>query len=358
MIHLVRALAEANSGHELIVFAHPGGRELIGVAESERLRWVVIPEKSPARRLIWEQSSFPRLARNSHLDLLHSLHYTRPLSLPCRSVVTFHDLTFFLYPHLHTRSKRVFFPLAIRFSARQADALIAVSESTRRDAIRLLGVPQQKVHTTQLGVDSAFRPVQDEGLRAGVRQKYRLPERFILYVGLVEPRKNLPLLIQAYQSLVELGSSHPLVVVGRFGWMHQQVLQEITTLGLKDKILFTGYVPQLDLPIVYNLASLFVYPTLYEGFGLPALEALACGTPVITSDIASLPEIVGDAGLLVPAGDKQALTQAMRAVLTDQALQNRLAVKGPERAAQFTWERTARLTLQVYQRVLSQAAPM
>lgn len=351
IIHLIRALAEVNDRYELVVFAHPGGRELIAVPESERFRWAVIPGRNPVLRLLWEQTALPRLAGSTRLDLLHSLHYTRPWRLPCLSVVTLHDMTFFLYPQLHTRSKRVFFPPAIRASARTADALITVSESTRRDSMRLLGVPAEKIFATQLGVDPAFRPVQDPVLRAEVRQKYNLPERFILYVGLVEPRKNLPGLIQAYRSAVEQGITHRLVVVGRFGWRYRQVLEEIETLGLQGQVQFTGYIPQQDLPIVYNLATLFVYPTLYEGFGLPALEAMACGTPVVTSDIASLPEIVGEAGILVPPGDQQALSQALHTALTDQALQNRLATKGPERASQFTWERTARQTLQVYQHV-------
>jgi glycosyltransferase involved in cell wall biosynthesis len=356
IIHLIRALARVNDRHELLVFTHPVGRELIGVAESERFRWAVISGGNPTRRMLWEQASLPGLVEKNRLDLLHSLHYTRPWRLPCLSVVTFHDMTFFLYPQLHTLPRQVFFPLAIRASARSADALIAVSESTRSDSMRLLGIPAEKIFATQLGVEPAFHPIRDAGLREEIRQKYRLPDRFILYVGLVEPRKNLPGLLQAYRSAVQKGIEHHLVVVGRFGWRYRQVLEEIEALGLHEQVHFTGYIPQDDLPIVYNLASLFVYPTLYEGFGLPALEAMACGTPVVTSDVASLPEIVGEAGILVPPGDQQALSQALQTVLADQGLQNRLATKGPERASQFTWERTARQTLQVYQHVFESSA--
>jgi glycosyltransferase involved in cell wall biosynthesis len=251
----------------------------------------------------------------------------------------------------------VLFPLAIRFSARTADAIITISESTRRDSLRLLGIPPQKIFTTQLGVDPAYRPIRDSRLREEIRQKYGLPENFILYVGLVEPRKNLPGLIQAYRSVVGQGVRHRLVIAGRFGWNYRQVLEEIDRLGLQDLVSFTGYVPRQDLPIVYNLASLFVYPTLYEGFGLPALEALACGTPVITSEVASLPEIMGEAGILIPPGDGQALSQAILSVLSDQALRERMKEKGPQQAAAFTWERTARQTLQVYHRILEHPAP-
>jgi glycosyltransferase involved in cell wall biosynthesis len=357
MIYLIRALAEVNDRHELIVFAQPGGRALVDLPESKHLQWVILPEKRPALRLLWEQTFLPGLARRARLDLLHSLHYTRPWRLPCRSVVTFHDMTFFLFPQLHTRARRVLFPLAIRFSARTADAIITISESTRRDSLRLLGVPPQKIFTTQLGVDPAYRPIRDSRLREEIRQKYGLPENFILYVGLVEPRKNLPVLIQAYRSVLGQGVRHRLVIAGRFGWNYRQVLEEIDRLDLQDLVSFTGYVPRQDLPIVYNLASLFVYPTLYEGFGLPALEALACGTPVITSEVASLPEIMGEAGILIPPGDGQALSQAILSVLSDQALRERMKEKGPQQAAAFTWERTARQTLQVYHHILEHPAP-
>jgi glycosyltransferase involved in cell wall biosynthesis len=353
MINLVRALAAVNERDELVIFTHPAGRKQMAVQESKRFRWAVVPDKSILRRLLWEQIGLPRLVGKMRLDLLHSLHYTRPWRLPCRSVVTFHDMTFFLYPQLHTRSKQAFFPLTIRASARSADAIIAVSESTRADSIQLLGIPGEKIFATPLGVDPAFRPIRDLESLDVVRQRYNLPDRFILYVGLVEPRKNLSGLIRAYRSALEGGIAHRLVVVGRFGWSYQQVLDEIEALGLQERVQFTGYIPQADLPIVYNLASLFVYPTLYEGFGLPALEAMACGTPVVTSNVASLPEIIGEAGVLIPPGDQQALSQALQDVLSDPGLQTHLAIKGPQQASQFTWERTARQTLQVYRQVLA-----
>jgi glycosyltransferase involved in cell wall biosynthesis len=294
---------------------------------------------------------FPRLVGRYEVEILHSLHYTRPLWLPCKSVVTFHDMTFFLYPDLHTRSRRVFFPLAMRASARLAQALIADSESTRQDAIRLLGIPPWKIHTALLGVDPSFRKIEDSAKLCLIRERYQLPDPFILYVGLVEPRKNLPGLIRVYARLVESGAKHALVVAGRTGWMSEGVFGLVEELDLRERVRFTGYVPQQDLPLVYNLASLFVYPTQYEGFGLPALEALACGVPVITTNISSLPEIVGDAGLLVPPDDEAALYQAMHHVLSDPGLMAEFAARGQKRAKQFTWERTARQTLQVYKRL-------
>lgn len=353
ILHLTRSLAEIESEFEFVIFSQAVGYDLVGASSRPGFEWVILPEMSPARRLIWEQTRFPELVRKCGIDLLHSPHYTRPWSLPCASVVTFHDMTFFLYPHLHTRAKRLFFPLAIRMSARRADALIAVSESTRQDSIRLLGIPPEKITAIPLGISEEFRPVSDPDLCAAVRSRYNLPDRFLLYVGLVEPRKNLPLLLRAYHRLLAGGVRQPLVIAGRMGWMVEQVFQQIDELGIKDQVHFTGYVSPDDLPIVYNLADAFVYPSLYEGFGFPPLEAMACGAPVVTTAVSSMPENVGDAGILVPPGDEQALAQALQRILTDALLRQRLRRAGPERAALFTWKRTAQKTLQVYRQVLS-----
>jgi glycosyltransferase involved in cell wall biosynthesis len=352
IIQLIRSLVNLESGDKFVIFAQESGHSLINISDSENVDWVIFADRKPGSRLLWEQIIFPKHIQESGIELLHSLHYTQPLRLPCSSVVTLHDMTFFLYPRLHTLARRWFFPLMIRTSAKRADALIAISESTRQDAIQILGIPPKKITTTQLGVDSSFQPIKDNESRRNVAEKYDLPEKFILYVGLVEPRKNLPLLINAYQRLAARGTDYQLVIVGRFGWMYEDVTRQIKQLNLGDKVHLTGYVPQEDLPLVYNLASLFVYPTRYEGFGLPALEAMACGTPVITTNVSSLPEIVAEAGLLIPPDDVQALYEAMESVLDDRKLGHDLSRKGTVRSAKFTWQRTAQQTLQIYRQVL------
>ena len=352
IIQLVRALAEANFDVQLVIFAQKKGPALIDLPEERWVEWRIVEDLSPGSRLVWEQTRLPSLVRSTKIDLLHSLHYTRPLRLPCASVVTFHDMTFFLFPQLHTWARRLFFPTAMRISARQADAIITVSESTRQDAIRLLAIDPGKIFTAQLGVDPSFRTINDLGEKSRVIAKYNLPERFILYLGTIEPRKNLPILIRAYRQLVNSGTSHKLVLVGKYGWMYEDVLDLVDELGLEDKVFFAGYVPQDDLPLVYNLASLFVYPTIYEGFGLPALEAMACGVPVITSQIASLPEIVGDAGILIPVNNVEALSEAMSRVLGDSTLREKLIKDGQLRSTKFSWDRTAQLTWQVYMQVM------
>ncbi|MFC2054636.1 glycosyltransferase family 4 protein [Chloroflexota bacterium] len=353
IIQLIRSLASLETDSHFTVFAYQSGYGLFDVPTSPQLDWFLFPDKSPARRLLWEQTTLPRLVRRSNVALLHSLHYTKPLSLSCASVVTFHDMTFFLYPHLHTRSKRIFFPTAIRLSARLADALIAVSENTKKDAVRLLGVPGDKITAIPHGVGEEFHPITDTRLLEDIRRKYSLPQDFILNVGVVEPRKNLTLLLKSYQRLHSQGISLPLVIVGGLGWMYEDVFRLVESLGIKEQVHFTGYVSSHDLPIVYNLSRVFVYPSIYEGFGLPPLEAMACGTPVITTAVSSMPEHVGDAGILIPPQDEKALTNALQKLINDSTIQEELSSKGPERASQFTWKRTAQETLKVYQSVLT-----
>lgn len=234
----------------------------------------------------------------------------------------------------------------------RADFVISVSESTRQDTIRLLNLSPDRVITIPHGVDPLFRPIEDIDSATRVIAKYQLPDKFILYIGLIEPRKNLPVLINAYKKLVDEGTDHCLVLGGRYGWMYDEVLKQIEKLNLTEKVFLPGYFDQEDLPMVYNLSDLFVYPTLYEGFGLPVLEAMACGIPVITTDISSIPEIIGEAGLLVPPDEVETLFRGMKKVLSDEDLRLEMARRGTDQAAKFTWERTAKSTLKVYRQAI------
>jgi glycosyltransferase involved in cell wall biosynthesis len=353
IIRLVRSLAALRMEHELVVFVQANRRPLIDTPALENVHWVETPAIGPAPRLVWEQVALPRLARHFAIDLLHSPHYTRPFHLPCASVVTFHDMTFFLYPHLHTRAKRLLFPWMMRMSARRAHAIIADSESTRRDAMKILHLPAGKITTVTLGIGQEFRRITDAALLEDCRRRYELPPTFFLYVGLVEPRKNLPLLLAAYARLVQQDDPPPLVVVGRMGWMVEDVFRQIESLHLQDRVQFTGYIPDQDLPLVYNLAQCLLYPSQYEGFGFPPLEAMACGAPVITTAVSAMQDQVGEAGLLVPPQDEQALTEAMRQLLHDRALRDELSIRGQRQAKKFSWEQTALQTLQIYWQVIT-----
>jgi glycosyltransferase involved in cell wall biosynthesis len=354
IIQLINALQQENTDQEIFVFAFPHILDHVNITESQRFKWVIKDYKSPPFRLIWEQAVLPILARQWRLDLLHSLHYTRPLILPCKSVVTFHDMTFYKLPSFHTKIKRMYFQYAIQASASLSDAIITVSENTRKDAINLLKLPNHKIFATPSGISNNFSPIKDYELLDKCRIKYNLPQDFILYVGLIEPRKNIPSLLRAYHKLTLEDQVPFLVIAGRPGWGIEEVNYYIDALNLKDKVHFTGYVDREDLPMIYNLATIFVYPSIYEGFGFPPLEAMACGTPTITTAISSMPEFVGDACLLVPPQDDEALYQAIKKLLYNKDLQQDLSIKGHQQASQFTWERTARETLEVYQKVMLQ----
>lgn len=352
ILYLIQELVNLDTQFEYVVFAQSYLRSHLNdqVREKIQIRW--IKNMSPAYRLIWEQTAFLNLIRQMKLDLLHSPHYTMPLNSPVPCVVTFHDMSFFIHPQKHTFSKRYFFPWIMERSSRKAEIIITDSESTRRDAIRFLGIDPEKITTVHLGYQEIFRKITDLDRLSSVRRKYQLPQRYIYYAGNIEPRKNVHLLLSAFERLVEEGFPHHLVLTGGLGWMYEDVLAQINNMRAQDRVHRVGHVPSIDLPAIYNLAEVFVYPSAYEGFGLPPLEGMACGTPVITSNISSMPEFVGDAGLLIPPNDEAALFQAIKRVLDDGELRQKLQKAGPKRAAEFTWKHTAEKTQNIYQQVL------
>ena len=284
------------------------------------------------------------------VDLFHATDHLLPRLSRVRSVFTLHDLVFRFYPETHMPLNRWFLTLMMPHFLRAADMVIAVSECTKRDAMRLYGLDEAKIRVIYEGVDPRFRSADPETIEA-VRARYGLPERFILSVGTIEPRKNLTTLLEAYRTLRDRGSDFKLVIVGRKGWLYEGFFRRLRELGLEGEVVFPGFVPDEDLPALYSAAELFVFPSLYEGFGLPPLEAMACGTPVVCSNAASLPEVVGNAAIMVDPYDVEGLAEAMHRVLADADLREELREKGLARARQFTWERTARETVAVYREV-------
>lgn len=346
MVQLARALPRVDSVNDYIIFVKPNQSALF---DATRAQLVLVPLASRTLRIAWEQAILPSLVRKYQLDVLHSPHYTMPFIKRCSSVVTFHDMTFFLYPELHLFYKRLFFGAMIPLSVRRADALIAISASTRADTVRLFNAKPEKIFTVPYGIDPSFRPISDPQTLDAIRQKYHLPEEFILYVGNLEPRKNLPMLIRAFARIADDDRDAYLVLAGSRGWKDSSVFSTVKELGLNRRVLFPGFIPQSDLPAVYALARAFVYASLYEGFGLPVLEAMACGCPVITSNLSSMPEIIGDAGIQVNPADEEQLFNSIQLVLTDTSRRETLARAGAERAKLYSWEETALQTLAVYQ---------
>jgi glycosyltransferase involved in cell wall biosynthesis len=287
------------------------------------------------------------------LDLLHTTDFIPPAFGYRRSVITVHDLNFLYYPQFLTAESRRYYNEQIAWAVRRADHILADSDATKSDLASLLDVPLEKVTVVHLGINPAFRPLPETEARQ-VATKYGLEPEYLLFVGTLEPRKNLPGLLQAYRLLLDAeGTTAPLVMVGGKGWLYDEVFERVEELRLTKRVRFLHSVPDTDMPGLYNAASVLTTPSFYEGFGFPALEAMACGTPAVVSDRASLPEVVGEAGLLVNPDDPEDIAQALARVLTEGPLREQLREKGLAQAARFTWEKAARETLTVYQSVLS-----
>ncbi len=286
-------------------------------------------------------------------DLFHWTNFLTCSQKRGKKVLTVHDVSFFLFPEYHPLKRRLTFKALFPRSLEQADQIITDSDSTKRDLVEHFHVPADKITTVHLGVDPTFAPAS-EAQAAPIMAKHGVRfGAYLLYIGTVEPRKNLPRLIQAYHLFRANGSqSLPLVLVGANGWLNQDLFREIDKSRWKDHIKILGYVAKTDLPALYSGAAAFVYPSIYEGFGLPPLEAMACGAPVITADNSSLPEVVGDAALLVDAYDVEAIANAMLQVASDSTMRESLKQRGLARAQYFSWRRTAEQTLAVYERAL------
>jgi glycosyltransferase involved in cell wall biosynthesis len=318
-----------------------------------------LPTSRPTVRIFWEQVVQPFALQKERVDLLHALAFVTPLFSPCPSVVTIYDLSFLLYPESFKRAKRFYLGLFTRLSARRARRIIAISESTKRDVVRRLGVSPEKVQVVYCGIDETLRPLAKDQV-ADFRSKRGLPERFVLFVGTIEPRKNVTRLIEAFADLRSFDAAQDrfaicdlrLVIGGAKGWFYEDVFARVKELGLEGEVMFPGYIPVSELPLWYNAAELLVYPSLYEGFGLPPLEAMACGTPVVAANTSSLPEVVGEAGLTVDPLDVEGLAEAMRRALSDAALRQEMRERGLQRARGFSWTKTALETVQVYRRAM------
>ncbi len=303
------------------------------------------------RRLRWQQLELPSRARAARADLLHVPGFDAPIRKRCPVVLTVHDLIGMLFPRNLPPISRLYWARWLPFTARFADAIVADSEATRRDILRLLRLPTEKITVVPLGVDDRFRPQPAQRI-ADCRARHGLPRHYILYTGTLEPRKGIDTLIDAFARLAD-HIPHHLVLVGKRGWHWEPFMQQMAAGGVEARTQVVDYVPDDDLPGLYAGAAAFTFPSRYEGFGLPVLEAMACGTPVVCSNAASLPEIADQAAELVPPDDPQALADAVERVLADPAMADALRDKGLQRAREFTWDKTAQATLAIYQNVVS-----
>jgi glycosyltransferase involved in cell wall biosynthesis len=345
VLGLLEALLQIDKENEYIVYYN----DPVHLGRFPKAREIVLRGISPVARLWREHVLLPLACRREKIDLLHCPKSAIPFFSSCPVVVTLHDLIPLSHPETEKFAARVYWRLQIPNAAKRSDFIITDSEDARKEIINDFNVAPERIKAIMLGFDPAMLELRDQNTGVTVRDRYGLPERYILYVGTIQPRKNIDSVIEAYFALrLESPTVPKLVIVGRKGWLYDSLFRRISELALTDKVIFTGFIPDEDLPFIYDGAQVFIYISLFEGFGLPPLEAMACGVPVVVSNTTSLPEVVGDAGISVMPTDIEAIVSALKTVLDNSEIAEKMKKKGLERARSFSWERCARETLEIY----------
>ena len=353
---LINNLAALDHDDEFIIYIGNGERpDSFANAENFTIKASPLPTIKPQVRIGWEQGLAPAVLLRDRPTLLHCPVNVVPLASPCPTILTIHDLGFVRFPERYKAAKRIYLRTLTTLSAHRASHIITDAESVRREVVELLGIKPERVTAIPLGVADYFKPESDRARLEQFRLEKKLPARFVLYLGTLEPRKNLPLLLRGFARFRDeqpaIAQGLGLVLGGAKGWLYEDIFRLVNELGLADCTTFPGYINEAELPLWYNIAECFVYPSIYEGFGLPPLEAMACGVPVITSNTSSLPGVVGQAGLMVGPDDIDGMAQALNAILADPNRRQQLAAQGIEQARKFNWPDTARRTLEVYRQV-------
>ena len=317
---------------------------------------IIIPRyQIPFGKEIRKLLVIPKILNQKQIDLVHETYHFGPFILPTKykKIVTIHDLTSILFGKTHKTLSVIRHKLGLSLMLKRSDKIIAVSYSTKQDLMNYFKISDNKIKVIYEAADQIFQPLSSEKVQH-FKDKYDLNYQYILYVGTLEPRKNIPLIIKAFYILNKEGFQHKLVIAGKKGWKYKTIYQLIDKLNLQKEVIFIGFIPDNDLPALYNAANLFVYPSLYEGFGLPPLEAMSCGCPVITSNISSLPEVVGDAGIMIDPYSVDELYEAMHKVLINEIVRKDMIKKGLERSQMFSWTKTAEETLKIYKEALNE----
>lgn len=343
-VALLKALMAMDTPHHWRLYAPgPPPADLTPLPPQWEWRSLPFPRLWTHARLSWEMLRCPP-------DVLFVPAHVVPVCHPRRTVVTIHDLGYLHFPEAHRDASRRYLDWSTRWSVRAARRVIAVSRATRDDLVAKLQVPAEKIAVVPHGVGTAMRPTPPDNV-AEMRSRLGIAPSYVLALGTVQPRKNLQRLIRAFAGVVAAGLPHTLVVAGQMGWLAEPIYAEVAARGLVNRVLFTGYVADADLPALYTGADALAFVSRYEGFGMPALEAMACGTPVVAADTSSLPEVIGDAGLLVNPEDEIAIAAALTRILSDSDLHAEYRIRARKRAAAFSWERCARETLAVLEEV-------
>jgi glycosyltransferase involved in cell wall biosynthesis len=353
--NVIQHLVQVQSDHEFFIYGNPA---FLSHLESHHAH--IVPTNpfvdNSSKRIIWEQCVLPFKISRNNLDLMLYPDHTAPIfKKSCPVVITLHDIAFISFPDTFTSATRLYKEYAVKQSVKRASRIIAVSEFTKLEVMKFLDVPESKLTVIYRGIDERFQENSNEVQLSSIRTKYDLQNKFILFVGTLEPRKNIQKLIQGYAGLLKQKKiPHDLIIVGGQGWLFKDIYGMIEKLGVQNSVKLLGYVADTDLPLLYNLADVFVYPSLYEGFGLPPLEAMACGCPVVTSNRSSLPEIVGDAAMLVDPYDSDAIANGIFQVIDNKDYRQLLRKQGLQRASQFTWKRTVAEILKIFDAITNE----
>jgi len=300
-------------------------------------------------KVFWHEVLIPYHCKKLKVDVFHQPNFISARKGSFKKIVTIHDLSTKIYPEQKPFNVRWYYNMYVSNTIKKADIIMADSENTKKDIIRYYNVDKEKIKVVYPGVMDYFREINDKNLLNKVRDKYKLPEEYIFFVGTIEPRKNLVRLLKAFSEVIKgVNKSIFLVIAGYKGWLTKPFFKMLNALGISEKVLLLGYVNEEDLPALYNSAKIFVFPSIYEGFGIPPLEAMACGTPVIASNASSIPEVVGDSAILVDPYDEKMLANEIINLLKDNNLQKELSEKGLKRAKLFSWEKMAKEVLEIY----------
>jgi len=359
---LIEALAELDRSNEYVLypfFYHvfdPRFKELTAPAPNFSVRFDRFPEEWV--KYLWFRSGIPRHWLIGNVDVLHSTTYCCPRRHFGKLVMTIYDISFLHYPEHHTEANRIHCLKGTLEGATLSDRIIAISEHAKRDLVEYLNIPEERIIVTPLAARGAFKPRPPDAVRAYTLDRWGLQSPYLLSVGTLEPRKNIGRLVRAFCALpAEVRNSYQLVIAGGKGWLSSDIYRMAIDLGAESRIRFLGYVPEPDLPWLYCGATCFIYPSLYEGFGLPPLEAMASGVPVVTSNASSMPEVVGSSGLMIDPVSEADMRSAILRVLSDPDLRRDMSGKGLRRSASFSWARTAEQTLNVYRSLGSRRSP-
>lgn len=310
---------------------------------------IVIP---CSNKFLWDQWLVPQFARGKS-DIIFNTKFSLPLLTSCKTVMVFHGSEWYVYPEFYSKLDIFYNRLFLPLYCRKASAISSVSKVTADDMVKFIGFDRQKVFVVHSAIDLRFKPVKNQTTLSYIKDKYHLPERYILFVGNLYPGKNFRNIVKAFKRIKNaIDFPLKLVSVGDLRWKYEKDFVQIESLGLKDDIQFTGWIDQNDLPALYQLADLFLFPSLYEGFGIPILEAMACGCPVVTANTGACPEVAGSAAMLTNPHSVQDIAEKVLRVLNNRELRERMVLRGFEEIKRFNWKKAARKTLGIFEQTV------